>query len=105
MQCQCGATTLVAFFILRETYAPILLERKAARLRKETGNNKYQSKMSKAGTPTQLFFTTKFLLIVLFIGQAVFAEAIFFTYLSRESNFKTQRKVENTWEFQNEKEI
>lgn len=33
---------------------------------------------------TKLFFGKKFLLIVLFIGQAVFAEAIFFTYLSRE---------------------
>lgn len=31
---------------------------------------------------TKLFFTKRFLLIVLFIGQAVFAEAIFFTYLS-----------------------
>ncbi|KAF4984099.1 hypothetical protein FZEAL_638 [Fusarium zealandicum] len=30
----------------------------------------------------KLFFTKKFLLIVLFIGQAVFAEAVFFTYLS-----------------------
>ncbi|EFY85090.1 DUF895 domain membrane protein [Metarhizium acridum CQMa 102] len=31
---------------------------------------------------TRLFFSNKFLLIVLFIGQAVFAEAVFFTYLS-----------------------
>lgn len=31
---------------------------------------------------TRLFFTKKFLLIVLFIGQAVFAEAVFFTYLA-----------------------
>ncbi|KAL2682846.1 hypothetical protein Neosp_007303 [[Neocosmospora] mangrovei] len=30
----------------------------------------------------RLFFTKKFLLIVLFIGQAVFAEAVFFTYLA-----------------------
>ncbi|KAM5354101.1 hypothetical protein ACJ41O_000751 [Fusarium nematophilum] len=30
----------------------------------------------------RLFFTKRFLLIVLFIGQAVFAEAVFFTYLS-----------------------
>lgn len=30
----------------------------------------------------RLFFSNKFLLIVLFIGQAVFAEAVFFTYLS-----------------------
>ncbi|EPE03856.1 major facilitator superfamily transporter [Ophiostoma piceae UAMH 11346] len=31
---------------------------------------------------TRQFFTPKFLLIVLFIGQAVFAEAVYFTYLS-----------------------
>lgn len=33
---------------------------------------------------TKLFFTKKFLLIVLWIGQAVFAEAVFFTYLARK---------------------
>lgn len=32
----------------------------------------------------RLFFTKRFLLIVPLIGQAVFAEAVFFTYLSRE---------------------
>ncbi|KAH7042132.1 major facilitator superfamily transporter [Macrophomina phaseolina] len=31
---------------------------------------------------TRNFFTPKFLLIVLFIGQAVFSEAVFFTYLA-----------------------
>lgn len=33
---------------------------------------------------TKLFFSRKFLLIVLFIGQAVFAESVYFTYLDRE---------------------
>lgn len=31
---------------------------------------------------SRLFFSKKFLLLVLFIGQAVFAEAVFFTYLA-----------------------
>lgn len=35
---------------------------------------------------TRLFFSRRFLLIVLFIGQAVFAEAVFFTYLARKSS-------------------
>lgn len=35
---------------------------------------------------TRLFFSKRFLLIVLFIGQAVFAEAVFFTYLARKSS-------------------
>jgi predicted MFS family arabinose efflux permease len=33
---------------------------------------------------TKLFFKKEFLLVLLLIGQAVFAEAVFFTYLSRE---------------------
>ncbi|KAI3556005.1 hypothetical protein CABS03_09624 [Colletotrichum abscissum] len=52
-----GAVTLASFFVLRESYAPVLLERKAARLRKETGNEKYQSRMKKKGTPRQIFLT------------------------------------------------
>ncbi|KAF4547824.1 MFS-type transporter-like protein 19 [Elsinoe fawcettii] len=31
---------------------------------------------------TRLFFTKRFLLVLLFIGQAVYSEAVFFTYLS-----------------------
>lgn len=34
---------------------------------------------------TKLFFTPNFLLVVLFIGQAVFAESVVFTYLSCKS--------------------
>lgn len=33
---------------------------------------------------TKLFFTKRFLLILLWIGQAVFSEAVYFTYLARE---------------------
>ena len=33
-----GANAILGFVFLRETYSPVLLERKAARLRKETGN-------------------------------------------------------------------
>ncbi|EFZ03375.1 DUF895 domain membrane protein [Metarhizium anisopliae] len=39
---------------------------------------------------TKLFFSKQFLLIVLFIGQAVFAEAVFFTYLSLTKFRNTQ---------------
>jgi MFS family permease len=35
----------------------------------------------------RIFFTKRFLLIVLWIGQAVFAEAVFFTYLACKSAF------------------
>ncbi|KIW74759.1 hypothetical protein Z517_11529 [Fonsecaea pedrosoi CBS 271.37] len=54
---------------LRETYAPVLLKRKAARLRRETGDFQYQSKISTGDTPrttitkalvrpTKMFFRT-----------------------------------------------
>lgn len=36
---------VVSLLFLRETYAPVLLERKAARLRKETGNPALRSKL------------------------------------------------------------
>jgi MFS family permease len=42
---------------------------------------------------SKLFFTKKFLLILLWIGQAVFAEAVFFTYLARELHFDKTRGV------------
>lgn len=42
---QGGSTTLFAFAFMRETYAPILLSRKAARLRKQTGNVRLRAKV------------------------------------------------------------
>lgn len=39
---------------------------------------------------TRLFFTKRFLLTVLWIGQAVFAEAVFFTYLARKHHLFPQ---------------
>lgn len=45
----------MSLFVLRETYAPVLLENKARRLRKETGNELYQSRLKKEGTARDLF--------------------------------------------------
>lgn len=45
----------ISIFFLRETNAAVLLERKAARLRKETGNVALVSKMDRGLTPRQLF--------------------------------------------------
>ncbi|KKK16531.1 hypothetical protein ARAM_003065 [Aspergillus rambellii] len=53
-----GATLIFAFFTLRETYAPVILERKAARLRKETGNNNYRSKLASDLAPRDLFLSS-----------------------------------------------
>jgi multidrug resistance protein len=50
-----GAISIVAFFLIRETYAPVILERRAAKLRKETGNPNICSKLTSPITPVQLF--------------------------------------------------
>ncbi len=53
---QTGVLLLVAVVVQRETYPPVLLERKAKRLRKETGNMKLRSALQSSKTPKQLFF-------------------------------------------------
>lgn len=47
--------SIFAFAVLRETYPVVLLERKAAKLRKETGNQNYRSKLAPDITPRELF--------------------------------------------------
>ncbi|KAF2157531.1 MFS general substrate transporter [Myriangium duriaei CBS 260.36] len=46
-----GVVCVAALAFLRETYAPVLLERNAAKLRKETGNNAYRPKLSTGDSP------------------------------------------------------
>lgn len=38
-----GVVTIATFIVMKETYAPVVLEHKAARLRKETGNERLHS--------------------------------------------------------------
>src|ERR1700679_2815063 len=45
---------------MRETYPIVLLERKAARLRKETGNPAYRSKLASSLSPKKLIQHTIF---------------------------------------------
>lgn len=47
--------TVVAFLVLKETYPPVLLERKTAKLRKATGNLNYRSKLASDLSPSDLF--------------------------------------------------
>ncbi|CZS91655.1 related to multidrug resistant protein [Rhynchosporium graminicola] len=55
-----GGVTILAFAVLQETYPPVLLERKAAKLRKETGNPGYRSKLASNLTPQEIFRTSIF---------------------------------------------
>lgn len=50
-----GAFGLLLLVVGRETYAPILLEKKAEALRKETGNLDYRSKLAKDIPPREVF--------------------------------------------------
>ncbi|KAF3761189.1 MFS general substrate transporter [Cryphonectria parasitica EP155] len=52
-----GVATLFSFAVLRETYAPVLLERKAAQLRKQTGDTRYRSSLQTPGSQKQVFMT------------------------------------------------
>ncbi|OBT55453.1 hypothetical protein VE04_04619 [Pseudogymnoascus sp. 24MN13] len=50
-----AVVTLVAFLVLKETYPVVLLERKASKLRKVTGNPNHKSKLASDLTPKKLF--------------------------------------------------
>ena len=50
-----AVVTIFTLVFLSETYPVVLLERKAARLRKETGNPHYRSKLASDLTPRELF--------------------------------------------------
>ncbi|AEO58214.1 hypothetical protein MYCTH_2118654 [Thermothelomyces thermophilus ATCC 42464] len=50
-----GAVTILSFCVLRETYPPVLLGRKAARLRRETGDDRYRSKLASGIGSAELF--------------------------------------------------
>lgn len=45
----------MAVFTIQETYAPVLLERRTKRLRKETGNMNLRSKLEQNLPPREIF--------------------------------------------------
>ncbi|KAI9729165.1 MAG: hypothetical protein M1834_007072 [Cirrosporium novae-zelandiae] len=51
-----GVVAILLIICLKETYAPVLLERKTKRLIKETGNTSLRPKYSTPGSPKQLFW-------------------------------------------------
>ncbi|KAL1654412.1 hypothetical protein SLS61_003012 [Didymella pomorum] len=50
-----GAFFIMSLILMSETSAPVILERKARRLRKETGNDKLRSKLDSGLAPKALF--------------------------------------------------
>ncbi|KAL8646597.1 MAG: hypothetical protein Q9210_006048 [Variospora velana] len=73
-----GAITLFSFIFLRETYPPILLERKAKKLRSETNNNNLRGKYTSDLPPLALFKRAIFRpLKLLFLSPIVLALSTF----------------------------
>ena len=73
-----GALCVLSFIVMHETYEPVLLERRAARLRKETNNPNLYSKLRSTKTPREYFHAsivrpTK----MLFLSPIVAALSIF----------------------------
>jgi MFS family permease len=52
---QAGAFMIMSLFLMKETYAPVILARKTARLRKETGNLELRSKLDSGLSTRDLF--------------------------------------------------
>lgn len=75
-----GSTTLFTFAFMRETYAPILLSRKAARLRKETGNNHLHAKVALSSTYTIIFSAIARPLKLLFFTPIVTSLSMYVAY-------------------------
>lgn len=51
-----GAVTVIMLLCMRETYAPVILQKKTARLRKETGNELLRSKLDIGLSPRDHFY-------------------------------------------------
>jgi hypothetical protein len=76
----------MSFIFMKETYAPYLLDRKARRLRKETGNPRIRSKLDAGLTPKDFFWfsivrPTKMLLFSPIVSSLSVYVAITYAYL------------------------
>ncbi|WYZ45785.1 hypothetical protein EsH8_IX_000010 [Colletotrichum jinshuiense] len=75
-----GSTTLFAFAFMRETYAPILLIRKAARIRKETGNARLHTKVVLSSSYTIMFKSISRPLKLLILTPIVTSLSLYVAY-------------------------
>ncbi|TVY17719.1 Efflux pump radE [Lachnellula arida] len=77
-----GSVLTVAMLVfLQETYPVVLLERKAARLRKSTGNPNLKSSLALEISPSELFKRTIFRPIKMFISPIVLLLSIYMAFV------------------------
>jgi len=67
---------IVGFFFLRETYAPVLLERKTERLRKETNNPKLRSEFDRGDKTLYAVLKTSFSRPFILLGTQPIIQAL-----------------------------
>ncbi|KAI0449662.1 cycloheximide resistance protein [Xylaria acuta] len=77
-----GFITVFMFFVMKESYAPILLKRKAERLRKETGNELLRSKLDIGLSPSDFFKRSAIRPVKMFIYSPIVAIMALYTALT-----------------------
>ncbi|KAI0440827.1 cycloheximide resistance protein [Xylaria telfairii] len=77
-----GFITIFMFFVMRESYAPVLLKRKAERLRKETGNELLRSKLDIGLSPSDFFKRGAIRPVKMFIHSPMVAIMALYTALT-----------------------
>ncbi|KAH6672043.1 multidrug resistance protein [Halenospora varia] len=76
-----GVLSIAMFLFLNETYPVILLEKKAARLRKETGNTNLRSALTMDIPPAELFKRTIFRPIRMLLSPIVFLLSTYMAFV------------------------
>ncbi|KAI1419092.1 cycloheximide resistance protein [Xylaria sp. FL1777] len=77
-----GFITFVMFFVMRESYAPVILKRKADKLRKETGNPLLRSKLDVGLSPGDFFKRSAVRPIKMFLFSPVISIMALYTLLT-----------------------
>lgn len=78
---QAGIVSALMLVFLKETYPVVLLERKAARLRKSTGNSNLRSTMTVSASPAELFKRAVFRPLKMLISPIVFLLSTYMAFV------------------------
>ncbi|KAI3322812.1 MFS general substrate transporter [Xylariaceae sp. AK1471] len=77
-----GFITIFMVFAMKESYAPVILQRKALRLRKETGNNLLRSKLDIGLSPSDFFKRSAIRPVKMFIFSPIILIMALYTALT-----------------------
>lgn len=93
-------SAIIGAFLLPETYAPVLIQRKVQRMKKETGNNALISKFDKQRSTRQIIFqafvrpilmiTTQPILILLTLFQSIIFGTLYILYVTIANVFESK---------------